>query len=70
MECDRHVSIHNIKYMFIYADFKGQVGSTRKPEGRITESQCKDDDCLFGCDQFNSKHYCGCPLGFQLVDKG
>ena len=33
-------------------------------------NQCNDNDCMFSCERFGVSYYCGCPLGYQLVDKG
>ncbi|KAF6026261.1 hypothetical protein EB796_015415 [Bugula neritina] len=48
------------------------TGGKGSPTNATTgsESSCKDEDCLFSCQQFASSYYCGCPLGYQLVDKG
>ncbi|XP_067936745.1 fibrillin-2-like [Watersipora subatra] len=44
-----------------------QGGHNRYPDG---ESHCVDDDCMFPCERYGMQYYCGCPLGYQLVDKG
>lgn len=36
----------------------------------IENSPCVDADCTFGCEETSAGYFCGCPLGYQLVDKG
>jgi len=58
-------------YLLITDQTSG-TGGKGSPTNATTgsESSCKDEDCLFSCQQFASSYYCGCPLGYQLVDKG